>query len=117
MTSERYHREHQQVLSEWYASADVHVARALSVPDEWLNEAQIFAGCPGPATCWPEYAAALARLAVSGHVVELGGRYKLERPLRPPSLADTRMAKPHHPGVDGECRDGWFCWRGTWRRL
>jgi len=35
-----------------------------------------------------------------------------------PDLAGHRIRRPpRYPGIEGEERDGYFFWRGTWRRM
>lgn len=121
MTSTAHHGELAQddalALDAWLQRPDVRLVRALRHL-EWMTADQIFESIKIAPREIPLFARALARLVESGHVRRTGepGYYHLERDLEPPAPPRARNTAPIVPGNDGEERNGWFFWRGSWRR-
>ncbi len=105
-----------RLLGEWLARPDVRIARALKSL-EWSTAEALFQKLEVTSPQIAEYARALARLVKSGHIEHRAPPecYRLARELATPPRAP--VAVPSTPGTDGEEREGWFFWRGTWRKV
>ena len=117
-TAHHGERAHDDVLAldAWLQRPDVRLTRALK-PREWSTATDLFGALDLKHSEWGAYQVVLARLVLTGHVRRGDGevtRYLLVRDLAPPGPASKRP--PDHPGIEGEERQGWFFWRGTWRR-
>lgn len=112
-------------LDAWLQKPNVRITRALK-KTEWSTTQDLFGALDLRASDLGLYRQVLGQLVGSGNIERGGGhgvpvRYRLLRALTPPGTVPVTPIvtekPPREPGRDGEECEGWFFWRGSWRKL
>jgi len=110
-------------LAAWFDRPDVRIVRSLKrdFKGEWVTASDLVVQLAVPNAKLATYEVAIDGLVVSGHV-ELrrdgGPMYRHLKDLPAPGAAGADgglQAAPVGEGFEGEEREGYFFWRGSWR--